>query len=96
MLKIRLLDEFLNYILVYQITSQTISLSRTVISYSQTKGTCAIAITADVSFKAALAAELKREYKKIEFLWKQRPGVGGMIVLPLLHLRYQGNIIVYW
>ena len=36
---------------------------------------CAIAITADVSIKTALAADFKREYKNIEFLWKQRPGV---------------------
>ena len=44
--------------------------------------TCAIAITAEVSFKTALAADFKREYKNIEFIWKQRPGVGGMIALP--------------
>ena len=43
---------------------------------------CAIAITADVSFKTALAADFKREYENIEFLWKQTPGVGGMIRLP--------------
>ena len=47
-----------------------------------TERTCAIAITADVCFKTALAADFKREYKNIEFLWKQRPGVGGMIALP--------------
>ena len=35
----------------------------------------------DVSFKTALAADFKREYENIEFLWKQRPGVGGMIAL---------------
>ena len=32
--------------------------------------------------KTALAADFKREYKNIEFLLKQRPGVGGMIALP--------------
>ena len=47
-----------------------------------TELTCAIAITADVSFKTAVAADFKREHKNIEFLWKQRPGVGGMIALP--------------
>ena len=47
-----------------------------------TERTCAIAITADVSFKTALAAVFKRGYKNIEFLWKQRPGVGRMIALP--------------
>ena len=35
-----------------------------------TEHTSAIAITADVSFKTALAADFKREYKNIEFLWK--------------------------
>ena len=38
-----------------------------------TDRTCAIAITADMSFKTVLAADFKREYKNIEFLWKQRP-----------------------
>ena len=39
-----------------------------------TNRTCAIAITADMSFK--------RENKNIEFLWKQRPGIGGVAALP--------------
>ena len=47
-----------------------------------TNRTCAIEITADMSFRTALAADFKREYKNIEFLWKQRPGVGGVAVLP--------------
>ena len=37
-----------------------------------TERTCAIAIPADVSFRTALAADLRREHKNIEFLWKQR------------------------
>ena len=40
-----------------------------------TERTSVIAITADESFKTALTADFKREYKNIEFLWKQRPGV---------------------
>ena len=44
--------------------------------------TCAIAITADMSFKTALAADFKREYKNREFLWKQRPGIEGVAALP--------------
>ena len=48
-----------------------------------TNRTCAIAITADMSFKTALAAVFKREYKNIVFLWKQRPGIGGVAALPL-------------
>ena len=47
-----------------------------------TQRRCAIAITADVSFKTALAADFRRENKNIGFLWKQRPGVGGLIALP--------------
>ena len=47
-----------------------------------TDRTCAIAITADMSFKTALAADFKREYKNIEFFWKQRPGIGGVAALP--------------
>ena len=34
--------------------------------------TCAIAITADMSFKTALAADFKREYKNREFLIRRR------------------------
>ena len=44
--------------------------------------TCAIAITADMSFRTALAADFKRDYKNFEFLWKQRPGIGGVAALP--------------
>ena len=47
-----------------------------------TDRTCAIAITAGMSFKTALAADFKREYKNIKFLWKQRPGIGGVAALP--------------
>ena len=43
---------------------------------------CAVAITADMSFRTALAADFKREYKNVEFLWKQRPGIGGVAALP--------------
>ena len=47
-----------------------------------TNRTCAIAITANMSFKTALAADIEREYKNIEFLWKQKPGIGGVAALP--------------
>ena len=46
-----------------------------------TNRTCAIAITEDMSFRTALAADFKREYKNVEFLWKQRPGIGGVAAL---------------
>ena len=46
-----------------------------------TSRTCAIAITADMSFRTALAAEFMREYKNLEFLWNQRPGIGRVAAL---------------
>ena len=60
-----------------------------------TERTCAIAITADVSLKTALAADFKREYKNIEFLWKQRPGVGGMIALPPVASQIPGKYLCF-
>ena len=56
-----------------------------------TNRTCAIAITANMSFKTALAVDLKREYKNIEFLWKQRPGIGGVAALPPAASQIPGN-----
>ena len=58
-----------------------------------TERTCAIAITTDVSFKIALAADFKREYKNLEFLRKQRPGVGGMIALPPVAYQIPGFLV---
>ena len=46
-----------------------------------TNRTCAIVITADMKFRTASAADFKREYKNMEFLWKQGPGVGGVTAL---------------
>ena len=60
-----------------------------------TNGTCAIAITADMSFRTALAAEFKREYKNIEFLWKQRPGVGGVAALPPAASQIPGKYLCF-
>ena len=44
--------------------------------------TSAICITADMSFKSRLEADFKREYQKVEFLFRQRLGLGGMAALP--------------
>ena len=44
--------------------------------------TSAICITADMSFKSRLEAYFKREYQNLEFLFRQRPGLGGMAALP--------------
>ena len=60
-----------------------------------TERTCAVAITADVSFKTALAAGFKREYKNIEFVWKQRHVVGGMIPLPPVASQIPREIFVF-
>ena len=60
-----------------------------------TNRTCAIAITADMSFKTALAADFKRECKNIEFLWKQRPGIGGVAALPPAASKIPGKYLCF-
>ena len=44
--------------------------------------TSAICITVDMSFKSRLEADFKRQYQNVEFLFRQRPGLGGMAALP--------------
>ena len=44
--------------------------------------TSAICITADMSFKSRLEADFKREYQNVDFLFRQRPGLGGMAAFP--------------
>ena len=60
-----------------------------------TNRTCAIAITAYMSFKTALAADFKREYRNIEFLWKQRPGIGGVAALPPAASQIPGKYLCF-
>ena len=60
-----------------------------------TNRTCAIAITADMSFKTVLAADFKREYKNKEFLWKQRPGIGGVAALPPAASQIPGKYLCF-
>ena len=60
-----------------------------------TDRTCAIAITADMSFRTALAADFKREYKNVDFLWKQRPGVGGVAALPPAASQIPGKYLCF-
>ena len=43
--------------------------------------TSAICITADMSFNTRLEADFKREYQNVEFLFRQKPGLGGMAAL---------------
>ena len=44
--------------------------------------TSAICITTDMSFNTRLEADSKREFQNVEFLFRQRPGLGGMAALP--------------
>ena len=44
--------------------------------------TSAICITADMSFELRLEADFKREYQNVEFLFRQRPGLGGIAAVP--------------
>ena len=60
-----------------------------------TNRTCAIAITADMSFRTALAADFKRDYKNIEFLWKQRPGVECIASLPPVASQIPGKYLCF-
>ena len=54
--------------------------------------TCAIAITADMSFRTA---DFKRKYKNVEFLWKQRPGIGGVAALPPAASQIPGKYLCF-
>ena len=60
-----------------------------------TNRTCAIAITADMSFRTAFAADFKREYRNKEFLWKQRPGAGGVAALPPAASQIPGKYLCF-
>ena len=44
--------------------------------------TSAIRIKANMSFNIRLEADFKREYQNLEFLFRQRPGLGVMAALP--------------
>ena len=56
-------------------------ISRRILKFRLDK-TSAICITADMSFNTRLEVDFKREYQNVEFLFRQRPGVGGMAALP--------------
>ena len=65
----------MGHILTYQMNIQS-NIILTDSDFILTNRTCAIAITADMSFRTALAADFKIEYKNVELHWKQRPGIG--------------------
>ena len=81
-----------NFNLPYEYSS---SIVLTDSDFRFTNRTCAITITADMSFKTALAADFKREYKNIEFLWKQRPGIGGVAALPPTASQIPGKYLCF-
>ena len=57
--------------------------------------TSAICITADMSFKSRLEADFKREYQNVEFLFRQRPGLGGMAALPPTVAQVPGKYLCF-
>ena len=58
--------------------------------------TSAICITADMSFKSRLEADFKREYQNVEFLFRQRPGLGEMAaLLPQFH-KFRAITCAFW
>ena len=58
--------------------------------------TSAICITVDMSFKSRLEADFKREYQNVEFLFRQRPGLGGMAGLPPSVAHVLGKSCAFW
>ena len=48
-----------------------------------------------MTFKTLLAADFVREYKNIEFLWKQRPGIGGLAALPPAASQIPGKYLCF-
>ena len=48
-----------------------------------------------MSFRTALAADFKREYKNVEFLWKQRSGIGGVAALPPAATQIPGKYLCF-
>ena len=58
--------------------------------------TSAICITSDMSFNTRLEADFKREYQNVEYLFRQRPGIGGMAALPPQFHKFLVNICVFW
>ena len=57
--------------------------------------TSAICITADMSFNTRLEADFKREYPNVEFLFRQRPRLGGMAALPPSVSQVQGKYLCF-
>ena len=48
-----------------------------------------------MSFRTALEADSKREYKNIEFPWKQTPGIEGVAGLPPAASQIPGKYLCF-
>ena len=48
-----------------------------------------------MSFNTRLEADSKREYQNVEFLFRQRPGLGGMAALPSSVSQVPGNYLCF-
>ena len=46
-------------------------------------------------FKTMLAADFKRKYKNMKFLWKQRPGIEGAAALPPAASQIPGKYVCF-
>ena len=57
--------------------------------------TSAICITADMSFKSRLETDFKRENQMVEFLFRQRTGLGGMAALPPSVAQVSGKYLCF-
>ena len=56
----------------------------------RTRATC---ITAGMSFNTRLEDGFKRQYQNMEFLFRQRPGLGGMAAIPPSASQVPGNYL---
>ena len=63
--------------------------------FNSSDKTGAICITPDMSFKSRLEAEFKREYQNVDFLFRQRPGLGGMAALPPSVSQFPGKYLCF-
>ena len=63
--------------------------------FIQSNRTSAICVTVDMSFKSRLEADFKREYQNVEFLFRQRTGLGGMAALPPSAAQVPGKYLCF-
>ena len=54
-----------------------------------------ICIIADMSLKARLEANFEREHQKVEYLFKERPGLTGLAAFPPSVLQFPGKYLYF-